>query len=70
MVNNIKLLREQKGLSQCDIAVALMVSPQAVSKWERGESAPKWEQAPKLADLLDCTIDALYGRDKPGSQAS
>ena len=32
--------RERLGLKQHDVAHALQVSPQAVSKWERGENGP------------------------------
>ena len=69
-MNNIKLLRQEKELSQGDVACAVGVTPQAVSKWERGESDPQWEQAPKLADLFGCTIDELYGRDGAGQTSA
>ncbi|MCL2847746.1 MAG: helix-turn-helix transcriptional regulator [Firmicutes bacterium] len=36
----IKLLREKKGYSQANLAQILSISPQAVGKWERGESLP------------------------------
>ena len=62
-MSNLKLLREGKKMSQASLASVVGVSPQAVSKWERGESSPQWEQAPKLADALECSIDALFGRE-------
>ncbi|MEQ2442672.1 MULTISPECIES: helix-turn-helix transcriptional regulator [Clostridia] len=65
MVNNIKLLREKKGISQAALASQVGVCPQAVGKWERGESDPKWAIAPALADALHCSIDELYGRTPP-----
>ncbi len=34
--NRIRLLRKKKGVTQETMAAALMVSPQAVSKWESG----------------------------------
>ncbi len=36
--NNIYILRTRKGLSQGDLAEALEVSRQSVSKWETGVS--------------------------------
>ena len=36
--NNIRELRQQKGLTQEQVAVHLGVSYQAVSKWETGVS--------------------------------
>lgn len=62
MGNNIRTLREQQGLSQAALARKLGVCQQAVGKWERGISDPKWSLAPQLADALCCSIDALYGR--------
>ena len=59
----LRLLRESKNLSIREIADGMNVSVQAVGKWERNEAFPKAAQLPKLADLLGCTIDELYGRD-------
>ena len=66
MGNNIRTLREQQGLSQAALAQKQGVCQQAVGKWERGISDPKWSLAPLLAVALHCTIDALYGREPPG----
>ena len=38
--NRIAQLRRQKGLKQEDMAEALGVSPQAVSKWENDMNCP------------------------------
>ena len=62
-MNNIKLLRERCRISQCAVARELGVSPQAVSKWECGESMPSSSLLPKLANIFGCTIDELFGRD-------
>ena len=40
---NIARLRTQKNLSQGDLADALEVSRQSVSKWETGKSVPDTE---------------------------
>lgn len=61
-MKNLKLLREKNGVSVKKLAVELNVSQQAVGKWERGEGMPRAELLPKLADALNCTIDALFGR--------
>ena len=53
--------REQLRLTQGDIANALQVSPQAVSKWERGDNAPDIIGLPALAQLLGTTTDFLLG---------
>ena len=56
-------LRLAANLTQQDIANRLNVDRSTVSYWEKGTAMPRAEQLPKLADLLNCTIDALYGRD-------
>ncbi len=57
--DRIKARREKRGLKQQDIANALDISPQAVSKWERGGNAPDiWVLEP-LAQLLGVTVDWL-----------
>ena len=62
-VEKIRELRLERGASIQAVADSLGVSPQAVGKWERGEANPSAMQLPVLADLLGCTIDALFGRD-------
>ena len=57
--NRIRQRREQVGLRQRDIADALQLSAQAVSKWERGENAPDIGVLPELARLLGITTDWL-----------
>ena len=45
--------RKEKGLSQLDLAEMLFVTPQAVSKWERGESVPDVFMLAKISDIFD-----------------
>ena len=60
----IALLRKEKGLTQEDLANAMGVSPQAVSKWENDQTCPDISALPKLAGLLEVTVDELLsGRD-------
>ena len=55
----IALLRRARGLTQTQIADRLGVTPQAVSKWERGLACPDLVCLDELSDLLDISIDAL-----------
>lgn len=52
-------LRRERGFSQEDLANQLGLSRQAVSKWERAESAPDMGNLIALADLYEVTIDEL-----------
>ena len=57
----IREQREKLGLKQHDIAHALQVSPQAVSKWERGENAPDIALLVPLSKVLGISVDTLLG---------
>jgi class 3 adenylate cyclase len=65
LANRIRSQREKRGLKQQDLANALQVSPQAVSKWERSENAPDIALLGKLATLLGVSVDWLLGRNDP-----
>ena len=56
---NLKNLRREKHLTQEDLADILGVSPQTVSKWENGLSAPDISLLPALADYYGISIDSL-----------
>ena len=58
--DNIKKLRKAKGMTQEELAEAVNVSFQAVSKWENGGS-PDLEMLPLLANTFGVTIDELMG---------
>ncbi|HUW62770.1 MAG TPA: helix-turn-helix domain-containing protein [Candidatus Bathyarchaeia archaeon] len=57
--NRIRARREKLGLKQQDVANSLGISPQAVSKWERGENAPDITVLEPLARLLGVSADWL-----------
>ena len=57
--NRIRTRREKLGLKQRDLANSLGISPQAVSKWERGENAPDITVFEPLARLLGVSSDWL-----------
>lgn len=59
----IRALRLEKKLTQEQLALALNISPQAVSKWERNQALPDLTLVPPLARALNVTADALFGLD-------
>ena len=56
---SITRLRTQKGWSQGDLADALDVSRQSISKWETDTSVPELENLLPLSELFGVTLDAL-----------
>lgn len=62
---NLARLRAQKGLSQGDLADALGVSRQSVSKWETDASVPELDKLTRLADLFGVTLDELVKGEQP-----
>lgn len=57
--------RKNAGFTQAEVAERLGVSFQAVSQWERGETAPDIAKLPELAVLLRVTTDyLLMGREE------
>lgn len=54
-------LRKQKGLSQEQLAEALDVSRQAISKWENGTAMPETETLIALSRYFGVSIDTLVG---------
>ena len=57
--DKIKLYRENKKMTQNDLADILEVSSGTISKYESGALAPNIESLKKLADFFGITIDEL-----------
>lgn len=60
-MNRIKEIRQEKNLSQTDIAKALGVTRQAISLYEKGDREPKLETWEKLADFFGVSVPYLQG---------
>ena len=57
------MLRENKGLTQLDVANSLGVTPAAVSKWENGSSKPRVKVLFRLAEILEVKPKELIAGD-------
>ena len=60
MGKQIRAGRQRSALTQERLAETLGVTPQAVSKWERGESLPDIALLPELSAALGLTLDELF----------
>lgn len=62
---NIRNLREERNLTQEQVAEALGVTFQAVSSWERDEYNPDTEKLVKLAELFEVSVSSIVEEKKP-----
>ena len=66
----VRALREEKGMTQKDLAEALQVSTRTVVSYERGQSYPKQRRVyDRLASLFDVETNYLYMEDEAAGQA-
>lgn len=57
----LKILREEHGLSQDQLAERVMVTRQAVSRWETGETQPGTDTLKLLSKVYNVSINTLLG---------
>lgn len=58
----LKLLRNEKNMSQQELADALGISKSSINMYERGERQPNFEVLEAIADFFNVDIDYLLGR--------
>lgn len=63
-------LRTEKNLSQGDLADALEVSRQSISKWETNGSVPELDKLVKLSEIFDVSLDELILDKKRAEHAN
>lgn len=66
--DKIKELRKRDGRKQEDLANALGVTNQAVSRWESNGCYPDMEIIPSIANYFGITIDELFGYNNERSK--
>ena len=66
----LALLRKKKGMTQEELAEALQVSRQSVSRWEMDAAFPETDKLIKLSKLFECSIDFLLNDSIQESEKS
>lgn len=65
----ISSLRKDKGMTQLELAEIMGVTDKAVSKWERDLSCPDINSIPKLAEILEISVeDLMQGKTETKEQ--
>jgi len=59
--NTLISLRKKQGWTQTALAEIIGISPQAISKWERGIGYPDVTLIPKIAEIFSVSTEVLFG---------
>ena len=68
-VNQISVLREQRGWHRSVIAAEFNIGERTVRRWESGEVSVPSEYIPQLAALFDVSPEYLMGWDREEAAA-
>ena len=68
LARQLKLRREERGLSQDEVAKAIFVSRQTVSNWENDKTYPDVQSLLLLSQLFGISIDELIKGDAAAMQ--
>ena len=60
-LENLKKLRESKGITQVKLAIDLEVSQELISRYELGSSFRQPNMLIKIANYFNCSVDYLLG---------
>ncbi len=63
----IRVLREQAGITQIELARQLHITRSSVNAWEQGISVPSTQLLVELADTFSVSTDYLLGIDRTAS---
>ena len=59
----LKELREERNLTQNDVATAIHTTRTNIGRWEKGENEPSANFIIQLADFFEVSTDYLLGRE-------
>jgi transcriptional regulator with XRE-family HTH domain len=58
-MKTLKEIREEKGVTQLEVAFGIGVTPATVANWETGRSEPKARHLRALAEFLGVSMEAI-----------
>ncbi len=60
VINHLREIRMGKGLTQKEVADALSISKDSLSRYETGKQAPRLDVAIRLSKYLEVSMEILY----------
>ena len=60
VTTHLREVRKSKGLTQKEVAEALLISKDSLSRYERGEQDPRLDVAIRLSKYYDVSMELLY----------
>ena len=63
-MTKIKKSRVSIGMTQDELGKRLGVKQPTITMWETGQTRPRAQLLPKLADILGCTVDELLRKEE------
>lgn len=70
MLENLKKLRTEAGVTQKQLADAISVSQQSINKYENHNIEPDIQTLIQIADFFHTTVDYLVGHEVQGPKLS
>lgn len=62
IICNLKAIRKNKQIKQCDIAKQLDIGQTTVSEWENDKKVPNLRKAYELAEYLEIEVSEIWNR--------
>lgn len=64
---NLTMFRKLRGYTQAQMAEKLEISRPSYTNYETGNRSPDLEGLERISEILDCSLDELFGRVRVGS---
>ena len=60
VTTHLREVRKSKGLTQKEVAEAILISKDSLSRYERGEQDPRLDVAIRLSKYYNVSMESLY----------
>jgi transcriptional regulator with XRE-family HTH domain len=67
--DRLRVLRNDKGMTQANLAAKLGLTPQAIAKYEQGGTEPTWPVVLRLAEALGVSVTEFIPAEGAAAEA-